>query len=786
LLEDASPFRATLNRNDGTAAENVESIAVTSGHIACFPPRQSWTDATLTVQRFAEVEQDLRASIRFLPPDPVGTHSPPRPNDVVLLTNERGGMARMRVDLGHVESKYDCVLGANLHPTLPVDRHIFVKRIRVWVNADGFISPLDYRSLGSLTAGPPAVWDFIANAGDGRTVEIRMNANMLPGHNTTAFLFRRPTAADATGKQLPPDADVRLTIRVDIEDRNFHSETKRNGGADYHFNAHTHELSTNSGKLGFAFTPAPDRQLRVFSDSGAYHPQPEWSENVPHPVEESRGQVGSGDAFSPGWFEIPLPKGANATLVLTADPEEPSNFEVQSALNDCPGTSSVLGHQPQIPSRSSFEEQLRHSARCFVVQRGSGKTVIAGYPWFLDWGRDTFIAARGLLAAGMIEDVQQILLTFARFEKNGTLPNTIFGDDASNRDTSDAPLWFGIACEELAAIKSEASVPVPDSSAPLPTPLPSIYTAKVDNSGRTLFDVLRSIGVNYIKGTPNGIRMDPGSALIWSPSHFTWMDTNHPAATPREGYPVEIQALWIRLLRQLSRLSSPADQIRWSELAAQATASLDQLFWLEKKGWYSDVLLAGAGRPAAEAIVDDALRSNYLFAISLGLLKGDRARRCVQAALRYLVVPGALRSLAPLPVSVPLSIYGPDGRLLNDPLHPYWGHYEGDEDTRRKPAYHNGTAWTWTFPVFCEALALAWEFTPTAFKAARAYLGSMERLLWEGCLGHLPEILDGDAPHIQRGCDAQAWSATEALRVWKLLDAHIQHTTRSDNQVTST
>jgi starch synthase (maltosyl-transferring) len=773
LLEDASPFRATLNTNDGTTAENVESIAVTSGHVACFPPRQSSADATLTVHRFAGAEQNLQASLRFLPAEPVGTHAAPRPNDVVLLTNERGGMARMRVDLGRVESKYDCVLGANLHPTLPVDRHIFVKRIRVWVNADGFISPLDYHSLGSLMAGPPAVWDFIANAGDGRTVEIQMNANMLPGRNTTAFLFRRPTAADATGKQLPPDADVRLTIRVDIEDRNFHSETKRNGGADYHFNAHTNELPASSRKLGFAFTPAPDRQLRVFSDSGAYHPQPEWSENIPHHVEESRGQVGSGDAFSPGWFEIPLPKGANATLVLTADPEEPSDFEVHSALRDSPATSSVLGHQPQIASRSSFEEQLRHSARCFVVRRGAGKTVIAGYPWFLDWGRDTFIAARGLLAAGMIEDVQQILLTFARFEKNGTLPNTIFGDDASNRDTSDAPLWFGIACEELAAIKSESSVPVPHRSPPLPAPLPSIYTAKVDDSGRTLFDVLRSIGVSYIKGTPNGIRMDPGSALIWSPSHFTWMDTNHPAATPREGYPVEIQALWIRLLRQLSLLSSPADQTRWSELAAQATASLDQLFWLEKKGWYSDVLVAGAGRPAAEAIVDDALRSNCLFAISLGLLKGDRARRCVHAALRYLVVPGALRSLAPLPVSVPLPIYRPDGRLLNDPLHPYWGHYEGDEDTRRKPAYHNGTAWTWTFPVFCEALALAWDFSPPAFAAARVYLGSMERLLWEGCLGHLPEILDGDAPHTQRGCDAQAWSATEALRVWKLLYAHV-------------
>ena len=132
-------------------------------------------------------------------------------------------------------------------------------------------------------------------------------------------------------------------------------------------------------------------------------------------------------------------------------------------------------------------------------------------------------------------------------------------------------------------------------------------------------------------------------------------------------------------------------------------------------------------------------------------------------------MPGALRSLAPLPVSVPLPIYGNDGRLLNNPTEPYWPRYEGDEDTRRKPAYHNGTAWTWTFPTFCEALARAWEFSPEAVAAAKAYLGSVEKLLNEGCLGQIPEILDGDAPHTQRGCDAQAWGVTETLRVWKLL-----------------
>jgi glycogen debranching enzyme len=247
------------------------------------------------------------------------------------------------------------------------------------------------------------------------------------------------------------------------------------------------------------------------------------------------------------------------------------------------------------------------------------------------------------------------------------------------------------------------------------------------------------------------------------------MDTNHPAATPREGYPVEIQVLWIRLLRQLEKISERDGPKKWRTLAERATASLEKYFWLENKGWFADVLLAKPGVTARDAIPDDALRSNYLFAVSLGLITGERAKRCVETALKFLVVPGALRSLAPLPVSVPLSIYGNDGRLLNNPVEPYWPHYEGDEDTRRKPAYHNGTAWTWTFPVFCEALARAWDFSPEAVAAAKAYLGSVEQLLNEGCLGQIPEILDGDAPHTQRGCDAQAWGVTEALRVWKLL-----------------
>jgi predicted glycogen debranching enzyme len=746
LIEDPAPFRASLT-TAGAKGEpeatncpvHMRSTLAAGGHVACFAPRETAFEAKLAVERYAGVSSNISATVRFLSTAPQPPTGLPRAEDLVLLTNGRGGMARLCVDFGRVNSKYDCALGANLHPTVPVDRHVLAKRLRVWVNADGFLSALNFKNLVSFRPGPPAVWNFIANAGDGRTVEVEVSAEMVPAENTVVFQFHRPTEKLACGIQLPADAEVRLTVRVDIEDRNFHSETKRNGGADHHFSTNTHPLGD---QIGFVFTPAPDRQLRVFADAGLYHPQAEWCENIPHPVEQTRGQVNSGDAYSPGWFDVPLPKGGNAVLVLTAEIERRNSSRHEP-------TSEVQWQNAGADAGASFAAQLERAARQFVVRRDDFKTVIAGYPWFLDWGRDSLICARGLLAGGMVDEVKQILLTFAKFEQAGTLPNTINGNNVSNRDTSDAPLWLAVVCDDL---KDQ-----------------SFFDERVDSS-RTIRDVLKSIGENYCQGTPNGIRMDPESALIWSPAHFTWMDTNYPAGTPREGYPVEIQALWIRLLRLLERLGSGAEKVRWHELAERAAASLEKYFWLENNGWFADVLLADANVGARNATASDALRSNCLLAISLGLVTGDRAKRCVAAAQKYLVVPGGLRTLAPLRVTTPLPVWRGE-QLLNNPVEPYWHTYEGDEDTRRKPAYHNGTAWTWTFPSFCEALAQAWDFSPEAVRAARCYLLSAEKLLHEGCLGQLPEILDGDAPHTQRGCDAQAWGVTETLRVWKMLNS---------------
>ena len=804
LIQHDQPFQADLDFQDGRAVLHTRSIRVRTGHVAFVSPQTDPAEAVLRGEWHVPDGGRSAAAIRFLPlqpealpcptphiqPQPAesldGRHSAPLtrtalgtanpsalrashgaetvqaeswgwPKDaLVLLTNGRGGMARMCVDLGRITSKYDCLLGANLHPSFPVDRHILAKRLRAWLFADGFVATLGGENLVAFDPGPPATWRFVASAGDGRAVELQLTAEMLPERNTVRLVFHRPQHLPALGLDLPAACAVSLTVRIDLEDRNFHWETKRNPDSDRFFADACHNLQE---RVGFKFAPAPDRQLQVVADRGHYHPQAEWCQGIPHSVEATRGMVGEGDAFSPGWFELPLGKGESATLMASAEL----------------GESDLRMPEPprQTPDGNSLSDRLERAARAFVVRRDDARTVIAGYPWFLDWGRDTLIAARGLLAAGWTDEVLGLLKAFGRFEENGTLPNTIHGHNASNRDTSDAPLWYGIACEEFAALGENAPASDQGTAAPARPELagaqPGFYQTRLDDRGRTILEVLVSIATHYTRGTPHGIRMDPVSGLIWSPSHFTWMDTNFPAGTPRAGYPVEIQALWIRLLRQLARLGLPSTGESWETLANRAQESFLNLFWLEKQGWLSDVLLGPAGTPAAQAVPDTALRSNGLFAVSFGILSGKRACQCVAAATRHLLVPGALRSLAPLPVSPPLPIYAPDGRLLNNPHEPYWGRYEGAEDTRRKPAYHNGTAWSWTLPTFCEALARAWDFSPCARRAARAYLGSIAPLLDCGCLGQLPEILDGDAPHQPRGCDAQAWSVTEALRVWKML-----------------
>jgi predicted glycogen debranching enzyme len=282
--------------------------------------------------------------------------------------------------------------------------------------------------------------------------------------------------------------------------------------------------------------------------------------------------------------------------------------------------------------------------------------------------------------------------------------------------------------------------------------------------GVTILDSLLEIATGIASGAPNGVKMDKASGLVFSPAHFTWMDTNYPAGTPRQGYPIEIQALWFAALRFLAEATC---RVRWAKLATQVKDSIESLFRLPDGNRVSDCLHCSPGASASKAVADDHVRPNQLLAITLGAIDDPELCKAILAECSSLLIPGAIRSLADEPVNFPLQIAGKDGKPLVDPNAPYCGRYEGDEDARRKPAYHNGTAWTWLFPSYSEAWFMT--YGRPGLNTAKALLSSSKTIMDNGSVGQIPEILDGDWPHVQRGCDAQAWGVSELFRVWRLL-----------------
>lgn len=599
-----------------------------------------------------------------------------------ILSNGAGAASQVRVGWGVIASQYDAILAANPNPNVPSDRLNLWARTRCWLQREGYTRELDMKCVTRFTSDPSgrfARWDFHVPCGMGHETAFTVTLSLEHGVNLARLRIKRvDSGADDVGDQ------VRLVFRPDIEWRSFHAATKAYTGVDKLF-----AFTTKRADEGFDFAPYGSDVFKFRVKNGEYHHEPEWSYNIGHPEEAARGQEGAGDLYSPGWISADLKVG--------------EAMELTGGLNCVAGDGKVnLGETlPDGKLVGGVPETMAESLKLFIVKRDELKTVIAGYPWFLDWGRDTFIFMRGMLAAGMIEDSAKILQAFAAFEENGTLPNIIYGKTAGNRDTTDAQLWFIRCVSEV-----------------------TDGTEKYDELVKTC----ESIVDHYISGTPNGIHMDAESGLIWSPSHFTWMDTNYPACTPRVGYPVEIQALWISALRFLGR----------TKLAEKALESVKKYF--KAPVGYYDCLAAPNGESAAEATPEDTIRPNQLFLITLGILDDVS----ILEATEELLVPGGVRSL--------------------HAAHPlYRGVYAGDEDTCRKPAYHNGTIWAWPFPLYAEALAMTKRCSK---EVALQLLASAVENLNDGCLCHMSENADGDAPHAQKGCTAQAWSDSELLRVW--------------------
>ncbi len=498
-------------------------------------------------------------------------------------------------------------------------------------------------------------------------------------------------------------------------------------GRDYHALHHENPafaFAPQERDGGWSWRPYPDMPAFSVRANARYHHDPVWYCNFCYAEERARGFEFSEDLASPGTFSFDLGEG-DAICLLAAEGAE-------SRLGSADATpasafAALRGAEQQ--RRARFGSPLLRAADAYVVRRGAGRTLVAGYPWFTDWGRDTFIALRGIcLATGRLDLAGEILLEWAEAVSDGMLPNR-FADrgDEPEFNAVDASLWYAVAVGE--------------------------YLQRARPAGRVrtrLEGAVRAILDGYAKGTRYRIRADADGLLAAGEPgvQLTWMDARVGdwVVTPRIGKPVEVQALWINALR----LASSADD-GWGRLADRATASFHERFWNERAGCLYDVVdvdhVPGKG--------DASIRPNQIFAVGglpIALLDGERARRVVDVVESFLWTPLGLRSLAPCEAG-------------------YRARYQGGP-LERDGAYHQGIAWPWLSGAFVEAWLRVRGRTPTVLREARArFVAPLLAHLGEAGLGHVSEIADAELPHTPRGCPFQAWSVGELIRIARMTGA---------------
>jgi predicted glycogen debranching enzyme len=378
-----------------------------------------------------------------------------------------------------------------------------------------------------------------------------------------------------------------------------------------------------------------------------------------------------------------------------------------------------------LPAEDDVVRTLTAAADQYIVNRGDQKTVIAGYPWFTDWGRDTMIALPGLtLVTGRAEIARSILCEFARHVDRGMLPNRFpDGGETPEYNTIDATLWFFEGVRSLLQ-----------------------YTGDYAFVSSQLYSVLAEIVEWHIRGTRYGIKMDTDGLIASSDPavQLTWMDAKIGdwVVTPRNGKAVEIQALWYNALRTMEDIAGktglPSDVQKYSSLADLAQHSFNELFWNEERACLYDVV--------ADNARDGSMRPNQILAASLkhSMLSNERAKAVVKAVERDLFTLYGLRSLSPA-----------DSR--------YRGRYEGDS-VARDSSYHQGPVWAWLLGPFIDAYSKVNGNGQEVQDQVHEWLQTFSGHLREAGLGHVSEIFDGDSPHRPRGCFAQAWSVAEVLR----------------------
>ena len=677
-----------------------------------------------------------------------------------LETDALGGYASGTVSLSRTRRHHALLLSA-IQP--PLQRRALVQGFEAWLTtprgrfalsshryAPGVTHPDGARRIRSFALDPWPRWTFECE--DGTRVSFEIFARH--GVPLTSLSWRLLSPADEAARPMLLEVRPLLSVR---DPRALHHE---NGGFDFsavveeceadargegagapreggthegahdggngHDGAHGGDRAVAHAGTRVSWRPYTGEPQILALTNGHYAHQPEWYRQFVYEEEAAPGAGDCEDLASPGVFRFDL-ADRDAVCLLAAATEE--TRELLTTHDP-----AALAHKLRAAEkrRRRFADRLERAADWFIVKRGRGRSVIAGYPGFGESGRDTFIALRGLcLATGRMDDARRILIQWSGALADGLMPNRFpDGGGAPTYDSVDAALWFVVAANEFleAGRERDKSVGAADRL--------------------KLRGAVAAVLESCMRGTRHGIRVGADGLLAAGEAggSLTWMDArvDGRAVTPRVGKPVEVQALWINALLIGASISA-----RWADAARRAREAFEQRFWNEDRDCLYDVVdvnhVAGA--------VNDALRPNQLLAVGglpYAALKGERARRVVETCERELWTPLGCRTLAP----------GEPG---------YAPHPTGPAAARGGAA-HQGAVWPWLAGPFIEAWVRVRGGTAEARRQARErfFMPLLAGLDLVG-LGSLPERADADAPHFAEGSAFQACSVSEAIRIDRLV-----------------
>ena len=612
--------------------------------------------------------------------------------------------------------------------TPPTGRCVLVNGFDAWLEtsqatvalttqhyAPGVDHPDGASRILSFTGEPWPTWEYLAGG-----ARVRHEVFVEHGTGTTVLAWAVTEA----------DGPVTLHVRPFLSGRDYHSMHHEN-------DAFRFEPDVQDARV--TFRPYDGLPVIALDSNGTYAHAPDWYRNFLYQFEAERGLDATEDLAAPGVFSWTLAPGEWAVLILST--EHGMSHDEHSSPMDVATRAEFIREREQ-QRRMSFATRLDRAADAYLVRRGRGRSIIAGYPWFTDWGRDTFIAVRGLCASpARVEIRRDILLEWADAVSEGMLPNR-FPDigEAPEFNSVDGSLWYVVAVGELLGAAGPDGMPIADAATRVALE-------------RAVLAIVRG----YSAGTRFGIRMDDDALLAAGvpDQQLTWMDARvgDRVITPRIGKPVEVQALWLNALQVASTIDRG-----WRRFLARGLRSFATRFWSEPAGHLADVVDINHERGTR----DDSFRPNQILAVGglpLQLIRGARARRIVDSVEAKLVTPLGLRSLTP-----GANAYAP--------------RYEGGPATR-DATYHQGTVWPWLMGPFVDAwLRVRRDTAAARHEARRKFLQPLLEHLETAGLGHVSEIADAESPFTPRGCPFQAWSLGELLRIAARVDTRGEVTVR--------